>query len=324
VPEIGRRRAPNVAERLGRMLVVVPYLVQHPGTTLDEAASLFGVEPRLLRRDLELLFMSGLPPYGPGDLIDVDIDEDARIWIGMAEHFARPIRLTRQEALAVYLRATELLATPGIPEAPALAGALDKLRASLGPETLGDAGGIQATGGGVGPTHLDDMRDAVANEVRVRIGYRAASTGEHSERTIEPEAVFATLGRWYVVAWDVDADEERLFRVDRMTSAETIGERFEPRGLKGAGRPLYTPGEGDVPVRLLLRPEARWVAEYYVTTDVVERPDGSIEATLPAKRLSWIARLLLRLGPAAEVLAPATLRDEVRELAARSLTRYTG
>jgi proteasome accessory factor C len=323
VPETRRRRTPNVAERLGRMLVAVPYLVQHPGTTLMEAATLFGVEPRQLRRDLELLFMSGLPPYGPGDLIDVDIDEDGRIRIGMADHFARPLRLTRQEALAVYLRATELLATPGIPQAPALASALDKLRASLGTETLGDAEGIQATGGGVGPPHLDVMRDAVTHKVRVHIGYRAASSGEHSDRTIEPEAVFATLGRWYVVAWDVDADEERLFRIDRMTSAAPTGARFEPRGLQGAGRPLYTPGEGDVPVRLVLRPEARWVAEYYVATDVVEREDGSIEATLPAKRLSWIARLLLRLGPSADVLDPPSLRDQVRQLAARTLAVYT-
>jgi proteasome accessory factor C len=306
------------------MLVVVPYLVQHPGTSLDEAATLFGIEPRQLRRDLELLFMSGLPPYGPGDLIDVDIDEDGRIWIGMADHFARPIRLTRQEALAVYLRATELAATPGIPEAPALHSALEKLRISLGHETLGDAAGIQATGGGIGPAHLEPIREAVAAQVRVRIGYLAASTGEHSERTIEPEAVFATVGRWYVVAWDVHADEERLFRIDRVTSAEPTEDRFEPRGLRGAGRPLYTPGEGDVPVRLLLRPEARWVAEYYVTTDVVERPDGSIEATLPAKRLSWIARLLLRLGPSAAILEPASLRDDLRDLAAGTLARYVG
>jgi proteasome accessory factor C len=134
--------------------------------------------------------------------------------------------------------------------------------------------------------------------------------------------VFATLGRWYVVAWDVDADEERLFRIDRVTEAAPTEERFEPRGLQGAGRALYTPGEGDVPVRLLLRPEARWVAEYYVATDVVERVDGSLEATLPSKRLGWITRLLLRLGPAADVLDPATLRDQVRELAARTLARY--
>ncbi len=59
--------------------------------------------------------MSGLPPYGPGDLIDVDVDEDDRIWISMADHFSRPLHLTRSEALALYLRGTELVATPGVP-----------------------------------------------------------------------------------------------------------------------------------------------------------------------------------------------------------------
>src|SRR5437867_12098409 len=139
-----RRRSPTTAERLGRMLVIVPYLVQHPGTNLESAARLFDVPRDQLRRDLDLLFMSGLPPYGPGDLIDVDIDEDGSIWISMADHFARPLQLTRPEALAVYVRATELLATPGIPDAPALERALGKLREALGSDTLGDASGIEA------------------------------------------------------------------------------------------------------------------------------------------------------------------------------------
>src|SRR5580765_2848667 len=134
-----RRRSATTAERLGRMLVIVPYLVQHPGTSLDEAARIFDVPPEQLRRDLDLLFMSGLPPYGPGDLIDVDVDEDDRISIAMADHFSRPLRLTRSEALALYLRGTELVATPGLPDAPAPASALAKLRDSLGPDTLGEA-----------------------------------------------------------------------------------------------------------------------------------------------------------------------------------------
>src|SRR5213079_603322 len=137
-----RRRSATTAERLGRMLVIVPYLVRHPGTSLESSSRIFDVPKDQLRRDLDLLFMSGLPPYGPGDLIDVDIDEDGGVWISMADHFARPLRLTRQEALAVYVRATELAATPGIPVAPALTGALAKLREALGPESLGEAAGI--------------------------------------------------------------------------------------------------------------------------------------------------------------------------------------
>ena len=80
-------------------------------------AALFDVPIDQLRRDLDLLFMSGLPPYGPGDLIEVDVDEDDRIWISMAAHFARPLRLSRSEALALFLRGTELLGTAGMPDA---------------------------------------------------------------------------------------------------------------------------------------------------------------------------------------------------------------
>jgi proteasome accessory factor C len=317
-----RRRSPTTAERLGRMLVIVPYLIQHPGTSVAAASTLFDVPPDQLRRDLDLLFLSGLPPYGPGDLIDVDVDEDGNVWISMADHFARPLRLTRPEALAVYVRATELLATPGIPDAPALATALAKLRDALGPDTLGDPTGIEAAAAGSPPPHLPALRAAAADHRRIRIHYTAASTGEASEREIEPEAVFASTGRWYVVAWDRSVDGERVFRADRVSRVEETGEGFSPRGLEGAGRPLYTPGDHDVAVRLLLRPAARWVAEYYATTDVVVREDGSVEATFPARQTAWVARLVLRLGPDAEVLEPEELRAQTRAIAASALARY--
>ena len=304
------------------MLVIVPYLVQHPGTSLASAAEIFDVPREQLRRDLDLLFLSGLPPYGPGDLIDVDVDEDGGVWISMADHFARPLRLTRPEALAVYLRATELLATPGIPDAPALASALAKLRDALGPDTLGDAAGIEGAVTGSAPAHLDALRAAAADLRRIRIDYTAASTGERSVREVEPEAVFASAGHWYVVAWDVAADGERLFRADRVSAVEETGDRFAPRGLEGAGRQLYTAGDQDLAVRLLLRPAARWVAEYYVTDDVVTRPDGAVEATLPARQTGWIAKLLLRLGPDADVLDPPELRAEISQIAAAALDRY--
>jgi proteasome accessory factor C len=307
------------------MLVIVPYLVRHPGSGLGEVARLFDVPADELRRDLTLLFMSGLPPYGPGDLIDVDVDEDDRVWIRMADHFSRPLRLTRGEALALYLRGTELLGTPGLPEAPALASSLEKLRRSLGPETLADADGrIETAATGRPAEHLETVRAAAGGRRRLEIEYFAGSTGEWSTRRIDPEEVFSSLGNWYTVAWDVNADAERLFRVDRIRRADETGETFEARGLEGAGRALYTPTERDLVVRLLLRPPARWIAEYYVTVDQVERADGSLEVSMPAGRLGWVARLLLRVGADAEVLAPPELAEELRRLALRTLARYGG
>ncbi len=317
-----QRASVKVEERLARMLVVVPYLIQHPGTTLQQASDLFAIPVPQLRRDLEQLFLAGLPPYGPGDLIDVDIDEDGGIWISMADHFARPLRLTRQEALAVYVRATELAATPGIPVAPALGAALAKLRDALGPETLGEAAGIAGADPGVAPPQLDAVRAAREAHERLRLTYVAQSTGERTDRIVEPEEVFASAGHWYAAVWDVDVDDERLLRVDRIASVESTGEGFEPRGLRGAGRPLYTPSDRDVAVRVRLHPAARWVAEYYLATDADEGPDGSVDVTLPTGTMRWIARLFLRLGRDAEVLEPAGLRDEVAAQARATLAIY--
>jgi proteasome accessory factor C len=316
------RASVRVEERLARMLAVVPYLIQHPGTTLEVASGLFAIPVAQLRRDLEQLFLAGLPPYGPGDLIDVDIDEEGGIWIAMADHFARPLRLTRQEALAVYVRATELAATPGIPVAPALTAALAKLRDALGPDALGEAAGIAGADPGTAPPSLDAVRAASAAHDRLRIAYVAQSTGERTERVVEPEAVFASAGHWYAAVWDVEVDDERLLRIDRIASVETTGERFSPRGLQGAGRPLYTPSDRDVDVRVRLHPPARWVAEYYLARDVTERPDGSVEVTLPTATTRWMARLLLRLGPDVEVLEPASMRDEIVGQARATLARY--
>ena len=322
MPERRRAAPPRTADRLGRMLLIVPYLVQHPGSELGEVASAYGVKPEQLRRDLDLLFMSGLPPYGPGDLIDVEVDEDDRIWITMADHFSRPLRLSRQEALAITLRSAELLATPGLPQAPALASAVHKLRDALGPETIGNDDAIATADVGRPPAHLEELRAAARDRRRITIEYFAGSTGAWSTRDIEPEEVFSAMGNWYVAAWDVAADDERLFRADRVRAVSSTEVSFEPRGLEGAGRALFTPQGDEVPVRLLLRPGARWISEYYATEDPRELDDGSLEVTLPTARLEWVAGLLLRVGTDAEVLSPDAARRAVADLAEATLARY--
>jgi proteasome accessory factor C len=255
-------------------------------------------------------------------LIDVDI-QDGRIWIGMADYFGRPLRLTRSEALSIYLRGTALAGAPGLDEAPALSSALAKLAEALGPEALGelperlDSATDERT-----PSTLSELRRAAADHEQLRIEYYAASGAETTEREIDPEEVFFAVGNWYVTAWDHRSEAERLFRADRIHSTEATGRRFEPRGLQGAGRPLYTPGVDDVRVTLRLRPDARWVAEYYETARETELEGGDLEIELPAGRLEWLDRLLLRLWPDADVLEPPELRDRVRELARRTAERY--
>lgn len=314
----------RTAVRLRRMLRLVPYAVRHPGTRVRELAELFDIPEAEVVQDLNLLFVTGVPPYGPGDLVDVEI-EGGKVWISMADHLSRPVRLTRDEALALYLRGTAVAGTPGLPESDALASALAKIESGLGEEALGGlAGRVERAGDAPGPASrpLAAARRAVERRERLRIEYYSASRDEVGERVIEPEHVFAALGHWYVVAWDADAEGERMFRADRIRAASPTGDRFQPRGLAGAGRPLYSRSEADVTVTLRLAPEARWVAEYYEVESARDLEGGGLVITLPTKDLAWVAKLLLRLGTEAEVLEPAALRDLVRNLAERTLGLY--
>jgi len=316
------RHTGKASERLRRLLVVVPYLIRHPGTEIAEVSRLFGAGKAELLEDLNLLFVSGLPPYGPGDLIDVQVEE-GRVWVGMADYFSRPVRLSRSEALALYLRGKALLGAPGLEEAPALASALAKIETGLGKEALETLAGRVAVGaGGHVARALATVRSAVERREALDVEYYTASRDELTSRRIDPEHVFSALGNWYAVAWDRQADAERLFRVDRIRSGRPTGEHFQPRGLHGAGRPLYTRSEHDRPVRLRLGPAARWVVEYYETEHVQTLDDGWIEATLPTKDLPWMAKLVLRLGGEAQVIEPDALATMVEETAHRTLALY--
>lgn len=309
----------KTVNRLRRLLAVVPYVVRHPGTPVRDLSKLFEVsEPEILA-DLNLLFLTGLPPYGPGDLIEVDIDDESRVWIRMADYFSRPVRLTRAEALALYLRGTELLGAGGVGEADALRAALAKIAQALGGEALGELQVHVGEAAATGP--LETVRRGVRDRKTLEIEYYSANRDELATRRIDSEHVFSALGNWYVVAWDRTVEAERLFRLDRIREARPTGEGFEPRGLIGQGRDLYTRSSEDIEVRLLLGPRARWVAEYYVVAEAAER-DGSLEVALPTKDLAWAAKLVLRLGGEARVLEPDELRSLTRELADRTLERY--
>lgn len=309
----------RTAERLQRLLAVVPYVVRHPGTKVDELSKLFDVTESELTADLNLLFVTGLPPYGPGDLIDVLIEE-GRVWIGMADYFSRPVRLTRAEALALYLKGTELLGAPGLSEAEALRSALAKLEERLGPETLGELRAeVEEGGRRVGP--LGAIQAAVDSRERIEIDYYSATRDEMTTRRIDPEHVIGAIGNWYVVAWCNLVEDERMFRVDRVRDVRLTGETFEARGLLGQGRPLYTPHDEDIRVHLRLWPRARWVAEYYEVQRVGSEGD-TLEVILPTKDLAWTAKLILRLGGAAEVLEPDELKSLARTVATETLALY--
>ena len=118
-------------DHLPRLLALVPWLLAHPNTPVADVAREFGVGEQQIRADLNLIWMCGLPGYGPGDLMDV-VWHDDRVSLSNAETIARPLRLTADEALALVAALRALLGVPGLVETAAVETALAKLEAAAG------------------------------------------------------------------------------------------------------------------------------------------------------------------------------------------------
>lgn len=307
---------PIVGPRLRRVLALVPWIADHPGAAVADVAARFGVGERELEADLELLPMCGLPPYTPDRLIEVEL-VDGHVWIRFAEYFARPLRLTAEEGLALLAGGRTLLAVPGSDADGTLAAALEKLAG-----TLGAGEGLAVEVGE--PPHLDALRRAADAGQRVEVDYYSFGRDALTTRRIDPYSVFHAYGHWYAEAWCHLVDADRLFRVDRVQAVRPTGEKFEPR--RDDGTPVtdtvFHPSPDDPRVTIELPPDAGWVAESYPCEEVEERADGSWRVVLAVSERAWLERLLLRLGPDARVVSPAELAPVAADAARRLLRRY--
>lgn len=292
---------------------MLPWVIANPGNTVDEVCRRFGYEQGDLLKDLSLVFVCGLPGYGPGDLMDAFVDED-EVVVDMADYFARPVRLTAVEALMLLASGLAVMSSGTAP--PALATAVAKLQKVV----LPDEGTVEVDLAAE-PDTVALFRRAAADGEVVGITYTAIGSGETTERAIEPWGVLATLGNWYVSAYCRLAQGERVFRIDRIRAAAPTGERFTPQGDTPEPRLQYTPGVDDVTVRIRLSPQAAWVADYYPVA-VVDADESGTTIDLSARDAAVPARLLLRLGDAASLVDGREVADAVVALRERILCRY--
>ncbi len=299
----------RTARRLTRILSMLPWVIANPGATVDEVCERFGYTRRELLADLDLVFVCGLPGYGPGDLMVAYVEGDDVV-VDMADYFANPVRLNPPEALGL-LAAGLTLQSSG-QATPALERALEKLSATL----LPDPGAFEVVVAAE-PDLIEDLRSAASDQKAVEVVYMSLSSGETTERVVEPWAVFASLGNWYLAGNCRRAQAERLFRVDRIQSMHVTDESIEPPETLPSPAVRFTPSEDSVYATIKLAPAARWVTEYY---PVEELGDGMIRFAASDPLVP--ARLLLRLGSSAELVDGPEVAEALDALRRRLEDRY--
>ncbi len=303
--------------RFRRLLTLVPYVVRRPGISVKEVCDEFAISRGQLVADLNLLFVCGLPGYGPGDLIEAFIDGN-RVSIRLADYFSRPLRLTPAEGLLLYAGA-QALAAAGVSD-EALTRAVARLEKALGPDVLSRVS-VELEGAG----ELTTIREALSSHHRLRLVYYSHSRDATTERDVDPWALFLSSGRWYLVGWCHRVDAERIFRLDRIRSAALLETPADvPDGVDLAKyESLYVRHDEDAEVVLELSPRvAGWVAESYPLLAEEPLDDGWVRVRLGAGGTAWLEKLLLRLGREARVVSPLELLDRAKELACHLAQRY--
>ncbi|WP_026877915.1 helix-turn-helix transcriptional regulator [Jiangella gansuensis] len=313
-----------MANTSARMLRLLSLLQTHRYWPGDELADRLSVSPRTLRRDVDRLRELGYP---------VDAARGVAGGYQLRAGAALPPLLLDDEeavAIAVSLRTAAGGAVAGIEETsvraltkvvqvlpPRLRRRVDALHTYTVPALMSGGPRVDAAA-------LTVIAQACRDDERLRFRYRSRD-GDDTARLVEPHRLVSRGRRWYLVAWDVERHDWRIFRVDRLSEPAVTGARFRPRDLPADDAADYVRQRiSAIPTRY------RVVADVAAPADVVRQavwnwgevaPAGADAArlTMNVDSFEWPVLVLASIGADFEVVSPPELVAHLREVGERFL-----
>ena len=191
----------NPVPRLRRLLSIIPLIQRRGGISLGELQQTLGVSKRELQGDLTAIMLCGVPPYLPNDYISVFIDGD-HVTVDYADHFARPARLTLQEALALRLAIARLQVPEDGPLYEAYIELLEALDSLVLKEDMASLEGrIEAPASEDMGDKLGTLDAAIGDHVSIAFSYYSRSSEQVTQRTVRPYGRGHRYGNDYIVAF---------------------------------------------------------------------------------------------------------------------------
>jgi len=178
--------------------------------------------------------------------------------------------------------------------------------------------------------HFEQVASALLKRQRLAIVYRGRGTGEVTEREVSPQRLVHYRENWYLDAWCHLREALRSFAVDAIERAAVLEKRAravpdsELDEVLASGYGIFA-GRATAWARLRFTPErARWVAaeQWHPQQKSRFERDGSYVLEVPYADPRELTMDILRHGPEVEVLAPAALRQAVRQQLEAAAVRY--
>jgi proteasome accessory factor C len=301
----------NAASRASRLLDLVPFILSHPGISIRQLAVDFSTTKEEMIKDLNLLFMCGLPGYTPLELIDISFDDESVV-VRDPQNLSTPRKLTESESLIarIALAAIEELTPPSSTSRSQIAGVRTKLAAAFNSEI--PDGSLLVTMDEE-RVSLSKVKEAIEQLSDVEITYNNLSTDEISRRQVSPFSIRIENDRTFIEGFCHKAQAQRTFNLAQISQVKIV-ERSR-QNLEDSG----SRNQGFLAVLEIQSEESDFLRLNHSQLRSVGKNLYEIEVFRP----EWLVRSILSTSHPLTLNAPAHLRESLVEFAKTALNNYT-
>ena len=302
--------ADNAAQRALRTMDLIPYILEHPGVSTEDLAAKFSVTQKQIEKDLQLIFLCGLPGYTPYELIDLTF-EDGVVSIIEPQVLTKPRNFSSSELVVIKL-GLEILRELNVNEPNKLDKIntlLQKFHSETGQDSVLLAKEISSS------PYYSVISTAILQRKQLSIEYQSVSKDQLSTRLIAPYNISMLNGNLYLSAYDMDRQSDRVFKLDLISKCE-IGERTELDLVKTTAISQTVELMVDVNLTNFIERNTSIIVDRRLTAN-------GIKVTLKVNNLEWISRAVISYAPNIKVISPIALSEMIEQRVKNLLNAYS-
>jgi predicted DNA-binding transcriptional regulator YafY len=300
----------SAAERALRTMDLIPFILEHPGITINQLSTTFDVSEKQIEKDLQLAFMCGLPGYTPYELIDLTY-EDGVVSIIDPQVLDKPRNFSSNEQVVISL-GLEILKDINLSN-PDNLNKIENLRKKVVDNQTVDS--VMVFEQNLSFPSMNIINQAIFETRFIVFDYQSVSKDLSSNRKVTPHRLFLQNGNLYMSGYDHQSQSDRIFKTDQISNIE-IGKSSDHEHPK-------VPGEEQL-VELIINADNVNFIERNSSIIVNKRiSDGKLHVTVKVSNFDWLKRAILSNAPSINVISPESLALEVKQMALDLISTYT-
>lgn len=300
----------TAGKRALRTMDLIPFIVENPACSIRSLAEKFSVSEDQIEKDLQLIFLCGLPGYTPYELIDIVLDNGI-VTVIEPQVLDKPRKFSKSEMVVIVLGLrilSELYPADSIQMLK-----LEKLIAKI--SALVPIYVSKQTGKSLNSSLLKDINRAINQSLSLDIEYSSVSKDEITKRNILPLELYLLNGSMYLRAVDIAQSSERVFRADSIriiSIGSVVSVQNDSNEEKVSEVSLIVDGSK----KLFMERNSSIIKS-------IEVSKKGFIVNVMISNVEWLKRCILSNSPGITVAAPSDLATQIKKEARAILAMYS-